>query len=368
MAFHRLTVPSYTGGLPGGYDYINNATSGTPAPADGALGAGTYSGSYFFAFQGQVTALALNRAAQALAENCDYLDDLLRRDLAAPTIADFVAGGSPVSLITLTGPGVYIGKSGTPNTTAGLATLYQVVDQNDNEITNTGVECVVTAISDTVGNEFSAGNVDLTITPAIPAGVAYRVYYGVRSNLAALPIDALTSIQIRGAEEVPAELLGSGGAANVGYAGGGTWADGTTNPGTTVEGQLDKVISDLGSGTGGSSKISAAAYAGTYHAVSAGSVQDQVEELVGVLDTIQTDLDTVEAQLAQSPDIQVITATNASVTIPDWAQTVEFLVKGGGGGGAGLDPGSNVGGGGGSSGGGGRDVNKNFQARKSSLK
>lgn len=37
------------------------------------------------------------------------------------------------------------------------------------------------------------------------------------------------------------------------YGGGGAWADGTTNPATTVEAQLDKVISDLSPTAGGSS-------------------------------------------------------------------------------------------------------------------
>ena len=44
MGFHRLTVPSYYGGLPGGYDYINNAVSGTPANANGVLPSGPNTG------------------------------------------------------------------------------------------------------------------------------------------------------------------------------------------------------------------------------------------------------------------------------------------------------------------------------------
>lgn len=47
-------------------------------------------------------------------------------------------------------------------------------------------------------------------------------------------------------------------AASVSYAGGGAWKDGTTNPATTVEAQLDKVISDL-AGTAGAAKIGSAA-------------------------------------------------------------------------------------------------------------
>lgn len=77
MAFHRLTVPGYAGGLRPGEDYINNAVSGVPAPADAALGAGTYSGSYLFAPGDQVTGAAINRGYKALAQNTDALDDRL---------------------------------------------------------------------------------------------------------------------------------------------------------------------------------------------------------------------------------------------------------------------------------------------------
>jgi hypothetical protein len=94
MAFHRLTVPVYSGGLRGGDDYINNAIAGTPAPADSALGAGTYLGSYFFAPGEQVTGAAVNRGLKALAQNCDFLDDAIvdiGLDLAAETSARAVA-------------------------------------------------------------------------------------------------------------------------------------------------------------------------------------------------------------------------------------------------------------------------------------
>ena len=77
MGFHRLTTPVYAGGLRGGDDYINNAIAGTPAPADGALGAGLYAGSYFFAQSDQVTGTALNRGLKALAANTDFLDNAI---------------------------------------------------------------------------------------------------------------------------------------------------------------------------------------------------------------------------------------------------------------------------------------------------
>lgn len=186
MAFHRLTVPVYFGGLPGGYDYINNALVGTPAPANGVLVAGPNTGSYFLGFGSDATSADINRPAKALAENTDYLDDLLRRGLASPLVTSDVVAGAPVPSILLTGPGIFVGEGGTPNTVAGIRTFVQVTDENDNEIFDaSGAECQVTAIGPEVpGAGFSAGNITLTISPSIPTGKTYRVYYFVRSSLA----------------------------------------------------------------------------------------------------------------------------------------------------------------------------------------
>lgn len=221
MAFHRLTVPSYFGGLPGGYDYINNETSGTPASADGAKVGGPNAGTYFVAFGEDARSLHANRPIAALAENCDALDDLLRRDLATTAqTADATVAGVVKTSITVTGPGIFLGPTGTPNTPAGIATIFQLLDSNDREIVDdvTDAECVITAISGGVvgSNGFSAGDVVLTISPGIPVGVVYRVVYGTRTTLAALPIDALTNIRIRGAQEVSADLLSVGGSELVG--------------------------------------------------------------------------------------------------------------------------------------------------------
>jgi len=105
VGFHRLTVPTYTGGLRGGDDYINNAVSGTPAPADGALGGGTYSGSYFFGQSDQVTGAALNRGVLALAANCDFLDDAV--------VALTVDVTGVLLARTVTGTGALVGADGT---------------------------------------------------------------------------------------------------------------------------------------------------------------------------------------------------------------------------------------------------------------
>lgn len=64
------------------------------------------------------------------------------------------------------------------------------------------------------------------------------------------------------------------------YAGGGNWADGTANPGNTIEGQLDKIVSDL-SAAGGAPKVGAAGTAGAPNSLGAGTVRSQLDALLG---------------------------------------------------------------------------------------
>jgi len=60
-------------------------------------------------------------------------------------------------------------------------------------------------------------------------------------------------------DKIISDLTGAAGAIKIGYAGGPNWADGSTNPATGVENQLDKIVSDL-AGSGGAIKIG---YAGS---------------------------------------------------------------------------------------------------------
>jgi hypothetical protein len=210
MAFHRFTTPSYFGGLPGGYDLINVTSGGTGAGgsafADVAKIGGPNAGTYWIAFGEDATSSNTNRGFKALAENCDSLDDLMRRDLAVPTrTVDATAGGA-VSSIVITGQ-TFVGVPGTPATAAGIGTVFSIVDDSDNEIIDptTGAKVQVTSITGaTVGTNFTAGPVTLNLTPSIPAGVTYRVYYGTRGNLATMATDVLTTIRIRGAQEIEA--------------------------------------------------------------------------------------------------------------------------------------------------------------------
>ncbi len=63
-------------------------------------------------------------------------------------------------------------------------------------------------------------------------------------------------------------------ASAIGYAGGGAWADSTTNPATTVELQLDKIISDL-TNTAGAARVGAAAATD----LAAGTIRSQLDLL-----------------------------------------------------------------------------------------
>lgn len=204
MPFHRLAVPSYFGGLPSGYDYINNALSGTPAFADSAKVGGPNEGTYFVGFGDDATSQNTNRPNKALAQNTDYLDDLLHRDLAVQVRSAVASsGGATVSSVTLLGPGVWLGQSASAVT---LSDLFHITDASDNDlIDGAGNQVLVTAITGgSLGGGFSSGNIVLTLSPAIAAGTSYRVYYGMRSNLASLPADAFVSMRIRSAMEIDA--------------------------------------------------------------------------------------------------------------------------------------------------------------------
>lgn len=215
MVFHRLNVPTYTGGLPVGYDLINDPThvsvggAGVAAFADGIKSGGPNDGSYFVAFGEDATSSFANRGLKALAENTDLLDDLLHRDIAVTArTADVVAGGA-VSSVVISGD-VFVGESGSPNNADQRARLVSALDANDNEIIDSNGDTVVVSLihdgssNNVVGTAASGfySSPTVNFSPPIPSGTTYRLYYGQRSNLATLPQSALTEIKIRAAQEV----------------------------------------------------------------------------------------------------------------------------------------------------------------------
>lgn len=216
MTFHRLSTPTYFGGLLSGYDYVNNppanGDAGVAAFADGKKASGVNAGTYWVAFGEDGTSNDVNRGFHALAENTDILDNLLRRDLALTARTSDVTAGSAVSSVVIAGQ-VFVGASGASNTQDQRDQLVSVLDNNDNELLVGAVKVQASLIHDgssvnVVGTQasgfYSSPTVNFNV--AIPIGTTYRLYYGFRSNLATLPQDAFTSIKIRGAQEVEASV------------------------------------------------------------------------------------------------------------------------------------------------------------------
>lgn len=115
----------------------------------------------------------------------------------------------------------------------------------------------------------------------IPAGSFFNSRVNPEKLVNALPICKVvngslvfaTGVEVTaGSTAVP--LFGTI-ASNISYGGGGNWADGTTNPATTVEAQLDKIISDL-AGAAGTGKIQGSVVGSD---LSAGTLATQISAL-----------------------------------------------------------------------------------------
>lgn len=189
MSFFRYEVPTYHGGLPAGYAYINNRVAGTPALVDGVLAAGPHAGSYFIGYGEDARSAATNRGLATLAKNTDHLDDLLHRDTAVLQRIEGTAVG-PVNSVTLPVE-TFVGDVGVPNTVAGILTFIRITDDQDNDLSNSaGARVVVSAIAGAApGDGFSTASVTATISPAIPDGANYRIYYATRADAGELPPD-----------------------------------------------------------------------------------------------------------------------------------------------------------------------------------
>jgi hypothetical protein len=75
-------------------------------------------------------------------------------------------------------------------------------------------------------------------------------------------------------------------ASAIGYAGGPTWNDATANPATTVEAQLDKIVSELADegtvGYGGADKVGSETFTVATRAIASGSVREQLAAVLQV--------------------------------------------------------------------------------------
>jgi hypothetical protein len=223
MAFHRLTTPAYIGGLPGTHDYINdpvaNGDPGAAAPADGKKASGVNQGTYMVAFGEDATASDTNRPAKALAQNTDFLDDVVSGQAPVTFHSDGSTVGA-LATVVLTGE-VFVGKSGFANNQENRDRLISVLNSTtlDELVDGSGVRVKVSSITDGVSNIVGTEadgfytNPTLNFTPSIPASTSYRIVYGKRSSLVNAiknkdDFDALTYPGIRVAHRNTAEFMG----------------------------------------------------------------------------------------------------------------------------------------------------------------
>lgn len=85
--------------------------------------------------------------------------------------------------------------------------------------------------------------------------------------------------------DIQTELESLQSAANINYAGGGPWADGTANPATSVEAQLDKIVVDLAStlSSSGTDKIGGETLTSTISGgnnLAAGTLTSQLQDII----------------------------------------------------------------------------------------
>ena len=225
MPLHRLSTPSYVGGLPTTHDYINDPSSNSPpgagsaANADGMKSGGPNDGTYYVAFGEDATSSDANRPHEALAENTDFLDDVVSGSIAFPDNVDGTAVGAVASLV-ITGD-VFVGESGTSNNQDERDRLIKVLNTTTNNelITSSGATVKASLIHDggstnVVGQEASGFYTDPTVnfSPSIPDGSSYRIVYGIRGTLVdAIStkdyLDAFTRVGIRGSHEASGEVV-----------------------------------------------------------------------------------------------------------------------------------------------------------------
>lgn len=224
MTFHRKALPSYFiaggGSLLGGYDMINDPThpsvggSGAPVGADGKKSGGPNDGTYFMAFGEDATSTFLNRPGNALADNTDFIDNILNQSIPSITSVDATSVGA-VTTVALTGE-VYIGVSGAPNNQAERNKLIRVTDQNDNDLEVSGSKIIASLIHNgasvnVVGTTASGffTNPSVNFSPSIPATTAYRVYFGIRDSYSHISITAKGALfenSLRTINNVPGEV------------------------------------------------------------------------------------------------------------------------------------------------------------------
>ena len=217
MPLHRYKYPTYFGGLPGTHDLINVVSEGTGLGDGSAIvspqkaGPHPNAGTYFVAFGEDGLSSNVNRGLKAVAENTDFLDDIVHADQTIPTVGTSVTPLSPVSSVVITGS-IFVGGGTETNDQRTRSGLVAVLDGDGYplHILSGGiyVPVLISKIHDGAGSSVLGSgyytNPTVDFFPAVPTGQAYRLVYGVRGNLKTQPTKTYTRLAngVRGEEDL----------------------------------------------------------------------------------------------------------------------------------------------------------------------
>jgi hypothetical protein len=299
MPFYRLTSPSYFGGLPATHDAtgINNLSGpGTPAPVSVPQPSGTYQNTRFEVPLEIAEATKVNRANSALAENCDFIDDILHTSIPTPSTEAFAAGGGGDTQRALSND-AFVGRSGAVVNQQLRDSLIRVVSNTSLEpIIVSGAAVFVNDIRDSgdagniVGLEadgFHVGPIAV-FSATIPAATNYRLLYLERNTraLQSNPVEGSGGMGAM-AQQLLWTLSGSQVAASTAFTAGlSAWADASNLGGSDIQAAIDEIVNTLGDnsiGVAGALHVGAEAYTGTGTSLTQGSVESQLQELADEL-------------------------------------------------------------------------------------
>jgi len=217
MPLHRYITPTYFGGLPVTHDLINVVSGGIGAGDGSALvapqkpGPHPNAGTYFVAFGEDATSADANRGLKAVAENTDYLDDVVHGDQSIPTVSSSVTPVAPVTSLVIPG-NIFVGGGSEVNDQRTRSGLVSVLDGDGiplHVLSGTVyVPVLVSKIHNGTGTSVIGSgyfvNPTIDLVPAIPTSQAYRLVFYTRGNLVSQPPSAYTRLAngVRGEEDL----------------------------------------------------------------------------------------------------------------------------------------------------------------------
>lgn len=174
------------------------------------------SGSRFIAPNEDMSTTIGNRPHWALVLNDEYLDGIVATQQWAYAEVGVLTtfSGNSIDIDPSGGAGgdinysgsLYLGESGWSNTQEVRDTLFQLLDENYNEVLVDGVEVKVSGVSggNSIGDEFVTTFTTVNLDATLPSG-NYRLSYGRGATLENLPQYALLQADVRGLQELAGE-------------------------------------------------------------------------------------------------------------------------------------------------------------------